>query len=165
MTAHLRLDRQVFKTSRLLEFCSPKELVLQTGHPVEQWPIVILKELADNGLDASEQARIAPTVKVVVRPTPGPSITVTDQVAGIAPETVKAMLDFGVRAFSNEAYASPTRGAQGNALKTLVAMPFALDGSEGNVIIEARGVCHRITFGADQIRQVPNIEHTRSALQ
>jgi DNA topoisomerase VI subunit B len=160
MTAHLRLDRQVFKTSRLLEFCSPKELVLQTGHPVEQWPFVILKELADNGLDASEEAGTAPTVKVVMRSTPNPSITVTDKGAGIAPETVKAMLDFGVRASSNEAYASPTRGAQGNALKTLVAMPFALDGSEGNVIIEARGARHRITFRVDQIRQVPNIERT-----
>ena len=42
MTAHLRLDRQVFKTSRLLEFCSVKELVLQTGHPVDQWPLVIV---------------------------------------------------------------------------------------------------------------------------
>jgi DNA topoisomerase VI subunit B len=159
MTAHLRLDRQVFKTSRLLEFCSPKELVLQTGHPVEQWPFVVLKELVDNGLDASEEARIVPTVKVVVRSAPSPSITVSDKGAGIAPETVKAMLDFGVRASSNEAYASPTRGAQGNALKTLIAMPFALDGSKGDVIIEAREVRHRITFRVDQIRQVPNIEH------
>jgi hypothetical protein len=30
------LNRQVFRTSRLLEFCSKKELVLQTGHPIEQ---------------------------------------------------------------------------------------------------------------------------------
>jgi signal transduction histidine kinase len=100
-----RLNRQVFTTSRLLEFCSPKELVLQTGHPVEQWPFVILKELADNGLDAGEDAGIAPTIKVVVRWTPSPSITVTDNGPGIAPETVEAMLDFSERASSNEAYA------------------------------------------------------------
>jgi hypothetical protein len=42
-----RLNRDVFTTSRLLEFCSQKELVLQTGHPVEQWPLVVLKELMD----------------------------------------------------------------------------------------------------------------------
>ena len=30
---------------------------------------------------------------------------------------------------------SPTRGAQGNALKTLVAMPFALDGKTGTTMI------------------------------
>ena len=31
----------------------------------------------------------------------------------------------------------PTRGAQGNALKTIVAMPFVLDGERGRVEIEA----------------------------
>ena len=66
MTAHLRLNRQVLTTSRLLEFCSQKELVLQTGHAPEQWPFVALKELFDNALDASEGAEIAPTIKVVV---------------------------------------------------------------------------------------------------
>ena len=85
---------------------------------------------------------------------------VADQGPGIAPETVKAMLDFSVRASSNGAYARPTLGAQGNALKTLIAMPFAPDGCEGDVIIEARGVRHRIKFRVDQIRQVPNIEQT-----
>ena len=36
-----------------------------------------------------------------------------------------------VRVSSREAYVSPTRGAQGNALKTIVAMPFVLDGERG----------------------------------
>jgi hypothetical protein len=31
------LVRRVFKTSRLAEFCSQKELVNQTGHAVEDW--------------------------------------------------------------------------------------------------------------------------------
>jgi hypothetical protein len=39
-----RLNRETFITSRLLEFCSMKKLTLQTGHPVEQWPLVIAKE-------------------------------------------------------------------------------------------------------------------------
>jgi DNA topoisomerase VI subunit B len=151
------LDRQVFTTSRLLEFCSQKELVLQTGHPVEQWPLVILKELIDNSLDACEEAGIAPSISVTVE---GGSITVTDNAGGIAPATVKAMLDFSVRVSSREAYASAIRGAQGNALKTLVAMPFALDGSVGETIIEARGVRHFIRFSIDNIRQTPRIERT-----
>jgi hypothetical protein len=61
------LNREIFKTSRLLEFCSEKELVNQTGHSVEQWPLVILKELADNAIDACEEAGIAPVMKVTVR--------------------------------------------------------------------------------------------------
>jgi hypothetical protein len=151
-----RLDRQVFTTSRLLEFCSPKELVLQTGHSVEQWPLVILKELVDNALDACEEADIAPVIKIAVD---GGAITVADNGPGIAPETVKSLLDFSVRVSSREAYASPTRGAQGNALKTLVAMPYALDGSTGLTTIQARGVKHSIKFTVDNLRQEPRVEH------
>jgi DNA topoisomerase VI subunit B len=151
-----RLHRSVFTTSRLLEFCSQKELVLQTGHPVEQWPLVILKELLDNALDATEEAGIAPEIGITV--TEG-TIAVDDNGPGIPPETVKSLLDFTSRTSSREAYASPTRGAQGNALKTLVAMPFALDGTEGETVIEARGIRHHIRFAVDAIRQVPKVEH------
>jgi hypothetical protein len=41
------LERMTFKTSRLAEFCSRRELVAQTGHQVHDWPLVILKELTD----------------------------------------------------------------------------------------------------------------------
>lgn len=44
------LHRETFQTSRLLDFCSERELVKQIGHPIEQWPVVILKELTDNAL-------------------------------------------------------------------------------------------------------------------
>jgi hypothetical protein len=39
------LARNIFKTSRLAEFCSRKELTNQTGHSAEEWPLVLLKEL------------------------------------------------------------------------------------------------------------------------
>jgi hypothetical protein len=162
-TSSPQLNRKVFKTSRLLEFCSVKELTLQTGHPVEQWPLAIAKELLDNSLDACEGTRIAPNIGVTVQTCEGLSISVKDNGPGIAPETVAAMLDFSVRASSNEAYASPTRGAQGNALKTLIAMAFALDGKEGETIIEARGVRHSIRFLVDRVRQVPKLEHVTEA--
>jgi hypothetical protein len=32
-----KLDRTIFTTSRLLEFCSEKELIAQTGTPVKDW--------------------------------------------------------------------------------------------------------------------------------
>jgi hypothetical protein len=60
------LSRHVFKTSRLAEFSSKKELVNQTGHAVEDWPVVVLKELLDNGLDAGEEVGIAPAIEIVV---------------------------------------------------------------------------------------------------
>jgi DNA topoisomerase VI subunit B len=152
------LQRETFRTSRLLDFCSERELVKQVGHPVDHWPIVILKELTDNALDAAEEAGIAPTIGIDV--TAG-EITITDNGPGIPAETVADILDFAVRVSSREAYASPTRGAQGNALKTIVAMAFALDGMQGETVIESRGVAHRIAFRVDQVRQEPKVDHVQ----
>jgi hypothetical protein len=153
------LRRETFSTSRLLDFCSERELVKQIGHGVDQWPLVIFKKLTDNALDACEEAGIAPVIDIDV----GAGITITDNGPGIPAETVAGILDFAVRVSSREAYASPTRGAQGNALKTIVAMAFALDGVQGETVIETQGVKHTITFKVDHIRQQPKIEHVRDA--
>jgi DNA topoisomerase VI subunit B len=152
-----RLDRRVFATSRLAEFTSKKELTAQTGHTPNQWPLVIVKELVDNALDESERAGIPPEIELDVG---NGCITVADHGGGIGPETIAKILDYTVRASDKEAYVSPTRGAQGNALKTVLAMPFALDGTTGRTVIESRGICHNIVFAIDPIRREPKIEHT-----
>src|SRR5262249_40850882 len=115
-----------------------------------------LKELLDNALDACEEADVSPSVRVTVG---ADHVTVADNGPGIPLETVADILDFSVRVSSREAYVSPARGAQGNALKTLVAMPFVLDGTQGKVTVTARGVRHDITLGVDRIRQEPVVEH------
>src|SRR4051794_2382513 len=61
-----RLNRETFRTSRLLEFCSERELIAQTGHPVEDWPLVVIKELVDNAIDGAEEAGVAPQVAVSI---------------------------------------------------------------------------------------------------
>jgi DNA topoisomerase VI subunit B len=149
------LERKTFATSRLAEFTSTNELTKQTGHPPGEWPLVILKELVDNAADEAEKAKIAPVVDITVD---GGGITIADNGSGIAATTVERMLDYTVRVSDKEAYVSPTRGAQGNALKTLIAMPFALDGSSGETTIEARSITHSITFTVDPIRHEPKIE-------
>ena len=154
------LRRTTFRTSRLAEFCSEKELVNQTGHEVEQWPLVVLKELIDNSLDACEEAGIPPVISVSVA---DGEIVIADNGPGIPPETVEGILDYTARVSSREAYVSPTRGAQGNALKTILAMAFALDGAGSETAIEAHGVAHRVTFSIDRIRREPKITHIREA--
>ena len=76
-----KLERTTFRTSRLLDFCSRKELVAQTGHEVSAWPLVILKELMDNAIDACEDAEINPQVEIRVD---DEGITVADNGAGEA---------------------------------------------------------------------------------
>ena len=156
-----RLERATFKTSRLLDFVGERELTAQIGHPADEWPAVILKELMDNAIDACEEAEVAPSLSIAVSSSKG-TITITDNGPGIDTATVTDILDYTVRVSSREAYVSPTRGAQGNALKTILAMGFALTGERGETIIESRGTRHRIVFAVDRIRQQPRIERTES---
>ena len=150
------IQRTTFSTSRPLEFCSAKELVAQTGHEPDDWPLVILKELIDNALDACEEARVAPVIRVTVA---RGKIRVRDNGPGIPPETVASILDFTTRTSSREAYVAPDRGQQGNALKTILAMPFALSGDEGRVEIVARGIRHEITSGSIASPNARSIDH------
>ena len=154
-----RLERVAFKTSRFLDFASERELTAQIGHPAAEWPLVILKELVDNSLDGAEEADTAPAITIDVSSAKG-TIMIADNGPGIAGKTIADILDYRVRVSSREAYVSPTRGAQGNALKTILAMGFALSGEHGETVIESRGTAHRIVFAADRIRQEPRIVHT-----
>jgi DNA topoisomerase VI subunit B len=145
-----------------MEFCTRKELVNQTGHDYTQWPLVALKELIDNALDACEEAGIAPVISVTVEPG---SIVIEDNGPGIPAKTIDGVLNYNVRVSSREAYVSPTRGAQGNALKTILPMAYVLDERHGEdacgkTTIEAHGIANHIEFSVNHIRLEPKITHT-----
>jgi DNA topoisomerase VI subunit B len=147
------LQRKAFTISRLAEFVSESELVKQIGHPVADWPLVIAKEALDNGIDEAEEAGVPPVIEIAVEPG---SITVSDSGRGIPAETVGKLIDYSASTSSRAAYVSPTRGAQGSALQTIIAMPFALASRDSEtVVIESQGVEHRIAFATDPIRQTP----------
>ena len=156
-----KLTRVPFKVSRLMEFCTRRELTNQTGHDDWHWPLVIVKECVDNAIDDCEEHGIAPQMEVAVTPT---SISIVDNGSGIPAETVDGVLDYGVRISSREAYCSPTRGAQGNALKTLLPMGYVLAAEEGagedaagRTVIESHGTAHHIAFNVNHVRQEPRI--------
>jgi DNA topoisomerase VI subunit B len=145
-----KLARTTFQTSREMDFFSEKELVTQTGHDRSEWPLVIVKELTDNGLDGCEDADIAPVIKVTAD---ARGITVADNGPGLPELTLKGAMDFSVRTSDKEAYVSPCRGAQGNALKTLIPMPVVIDADYGKLIVEAHGKRHIIRCRVDPISQ------------
>ena len=167
----LKLTRVPFEVSRLMEFCSLRELQNQTGHEVWDWPLVVVKELLDNALDAAEEAGIAPTIVLSVSTKSG-TITIEDNGPGISEKTIRSICDYSIRVSSREAYVSPTRGAQGNALKTLLAMGYVLDQERlvhcnadaadavGQTVIETCGVAHTILFAVDHVTNEPHITHT-----
>src|SRR5262245_66310688 len=85
-----KLTRVAFRVSRLMEFCTKRELQNQTGHSVYDWPLVVLKELMDNALDACEEAEVAPVIEVTVK---RGSITIQDNAGGIETDTINSILD------------------------------------------------------------------------
>jgi hypothetical protein len=66
---------------------------------------------------------------------------------------VRKVLDYDIKVSDKAAYRSPTRGAQGNALKTIAGIPYAL-GCREPVIVCARGVRHEIAPSVDPVGHV-----------
>ena len=104
------LRRTTFTTKRVLEFFSEKELNMQLGHSPAMWPIAVLKELIDNGLDAAELAGVVPEISVELS---GDGFRVQDNGPGLPVETLERSLDYLVRVSDKAHYVSPTRGQLG----------------------------------------------------
>jgi len=144
-----KLQRTTFETSRAAEYFDARQLSAQTGVGQTEFASVCLKELVDNALDASETAGASPEIGIDVRAEQDViGLTVSDNGPGIPPEVVHKMLDYNIRVSDKAAYRSPTRGAQGNALKTVIGIPYAL-GSREPLVVSARGVRHSIAPWVD----------------
>ena len=144
-----------------MDFFSEKELVTQAGHPREEWHLVFVKEMIDNALDACEEADIAPVIDVTAD---AGGITVADNGPGLPESTLKSAMDFSARVSNREAYVAPDRGAQGNAFKTILAMPKVLDPEHGKLIVEAHGKRHEISCDANPISQRAEINDDATAV-
>jgi DNA topoisomerase VI subunit B len=140
-----RLQRTTFEASRAAEYFDARQLSALTGVPREMFLNVCLKELGDNALDACETAAAAPEVSVTVECQQGElcRLSVSDNGPGMPSELIEKILDYNVQVSDKMAYRSPTRGAQGNALKTIIGIPYSL-GSHEPLVITARGVRHII---------------------
>jgi DNA topoisomerase VI subunit B len=159
-----KLNRTTFESSRAGEYFDARQLSALTGVPRGEFASVCLKELIDNALDACETAGVAPKVGVSVAREDGLlRLEVSDNGPGIPPGVVRKVLDYSVRVSDKAAYRSPTRGAQGNALKTIVGIPYAL-GSREPVVVVARGVRHTIRPWVDPAGEV-RISHTETPVE
>jgi hypothetical protein len=144
-----KLQRTTFKSARTAEYIEASQLQAVTGQAKSHFATVVVKELVDNALDACEEAGVAPEVAIEASRDGGEmGIVVSDNGSGIPPDTVRDALNFDVRVSDKAAYRSPTRGAQGNALKTVFGIPPAL-GSLEPVAVEAWGLRHDVRLWKD----------------
>lgn len=142
----LTLDRVTAEIARESEYFDVKELQIQTGQPAHNFLDVIVKELFDNALDAVETVGKSPEIIFNVYAEEEKNklkIYIKDNGPGLKPELLNSILDYSIRVSDKVNYRSPTRGAQGNALKTIFGIPFALAKEAGKeadpIIIEACG--------------------------
>jgi DNA topoisomerase VI subunit B len=144
-----KLERTTFEVSRASEYFDARQLSALTGVPQTEFASVCLKELVDNSLDACETSGVEPEIGIDVGSSEDAiSLTVSDNGPGIPPEVVHRILDYSVRVSDKAAYRSPTRGAQGNALKTVIGIPYSL-GSREPLIVKAQGVRHSVAPWVD----------------
>jgi len=156
------LARSHFNISRAAEYFDRFELQAQTGQPAYKFGEVVLKELIDNSLDSCETVGVEPVIHIGYAVTDTRMrICVSDNGGGMSDAVIKSILNFDTRTSDKAAYKAPTRGQQGNALKTIIGIPHALGG--GLITIESQGLRHVITASAtpagtididDQISQV-----------
>lgn len=148
-------SRELLKTGVGLDWLTADGLVAHTGHSVDDWPVVIVKELVDNGLDAADDAGVAPEIRISAGPD---GITVRDNGPGMSLEAIEAACDFAIRGSTKALVRSPDRGAQGHALKTLLGMSHICDRESGRIVITAHGQEHTLRCRADLVRQCPTVD-------
>jgi DNA topoisomerase VI subunit B len=111
-------------------------------------------------LDACETAGIPPEIEVMIE---DDSLRVRDNGPGLPTKVLKKSLDYLKRVSDKLFYVSPTRGQLGNALKTVWAVPFVLDGSHGRIEVWTQKLHHTIIVELDRISQTPAIDYRNEA--
>ena len=149
------VKRTVFATPRAGEFLELRALQAQTGQPVRS-------------VRATSSSRSCSTTRSTPPKPPAGHrssrsrtrtddevtfVTVSDNGAGITPATVADLCDFNMLVSDKARYRGPARGAQGNALKTLLGIPYALDVAEP-VVIESAGIRHELRVSVDRVGDV-----------
>lgn len=109
--------------SRTWSNFQPNELVKLCGVPMGRWPVYVVKELLDNAVAALEEHALrVPMIRVTVTKD---YVEVMDNGPGISDVVLEKVLDFERFGGSNRHHKLPTRGAQGNAIMTIVGIASA----------------------------------------
>jgi DNA topoisomerase VI subunit B len=151
-----QITRTTFTTSRTLEFFTERELTQQLGNRHDTWGLAILKELLDNSLDACEKTDQPPVI-TVTEDDKTHTLTVRDNGPGLPVDTLERSLDYTVRVSDKTHYVSPSRGQQGNALKTVWGLPYVLSGhrEQGQVDVTMHGTRYEVRIRVDHLAQKP----------
>ena len=132
------IEKEITKTSMLVNYFTEDGLIKNIGISKEYWDFVIFKELVDNALDAIEP--VADKNVYINIDTKDKRLQIFDNGKGISIETINDIYDFSYFVSKNRDYITPSRGKQGNGLKTIISICYLMGyrllwhTSEGSVI-------------------------------
>jgi hypothetical protein len=112
--------RETLTRTRESEYFTRDGLRTLTGLEDYKWDYAIVKELLDNALDAVndlDEKRVSVYYD-------GITLRVCDNGPGISPDALDKVYDFSLYVSSKHNFRTPTRGMQGNALKTIIGICF-----------------------------------------
>lgn len=110
--------REALTASRQVEYFTEQGLRTLTNTDPARWNFVIFKELLDNALDAVNEL----DVKHINISYNRSDLFVLDNGAGIPENDLDEIYNFNVYLSSKRDFRTPTRGFQGNALKTIIGI-------------------------------------------
>lgn len=123
------LKKSVYETSIMADYFKEDELIKKTGLKKEEWNFVILKELIDNALDAIEPLS---EKQIFLRYFTDKKnrkniLQIFDNGSGISVETVNRIYNFSNYVSDKRHIITPSRGKQGNGLKTIISICYLMD--------------------------------------
>ena len=107
---------------RVSEYFTRKGLETTTGLSESEWHRVFLKELIDNSLDALDELRAREKRIKIIHSKEKKEFGVCDSAGGIPEKVLDRIYDFNHFVSSKRSYRAVSRGAQGNALKTIIGI-------------------------------------------
>lgn len=112
--------REALTTNRRAEYFSEVGLRTLTNTDPERWDFVIFKELLDNALDAINDGG----KKHIAITHDRTGLLILDSGTGIPEDELDRIFNFNIYLSSKRDFRTPTRGYQGNALKTVIGICF-----------------------------------------
>jgi hypothetical protein len=156
------MTRTAFSVSRDLDLATQDGLVKRMGIIREGWLRASVKELIDNSLDACEEHGVDPEITVTIA---GSVLTVADNGPGMPPEIIERLCTLAECTSSRAAYAAPDRGAQGNALQTIMMLGFGFGRETSRLTIESRGINHQIGLRVNRLAGQIELERVATEVQ
>jgi sensor histidine kinase regulating citrate/malate metabolism len=114
------IENLITKTSMLVNYFTEDGLIKNTGVSKDYWDFVIYKELVDNALDAIESKKEKHIY--INLDTKDNKLQIFDNGNGISIDTINDIFDFSFFISKNRDYVTPSRGKQGNGLKTIISI-------------------------------------------